>query len=504
MSDKIVKVHDLANMLEERGHRKVVLCHGVFDLLHIGHIRHFRQAREHGDILVVTLSPDRFVDKGPYRPAFDQGIRAEAVASVDCVDYVAVSEWPTAEDLLRLLRPDFYAKGAEFRDLAKDRVGKIAGELAVLEEIKAEMVFTEDIVYSSSALINRHLSNLPDELHEYMKLFRKRYGLDHILKVLDRMGSLRVLVLGETIVDEYHYCDAIGKSSKDPILAIKHVSDESFAGGAAALANHLAGFVDSVRFVSVLGGRDDREDMVAGSLSPNVTPCFFRQQDGPTIIKRRFIDRYFLQKLMEVYVMDESGLDQEEDARMRDHVSRLFDDCDLVLVADYGHGAISPAMVDLLCAKAPYLAVNTQANAGNRGFHAISRYGRADYISLALHELELEFRGKALDIHPAMDELAGRMGCKVLSVTTGAKGCAVWKAPGEFAKVPAFATRTVDRVGSGDAFLSLAALAGYLGADNEVVGFFGNVAGALAVETVGNKSPVDKKRLESFITALLK
>ena len=110
-----------------------------------------------GDVLVVTVTPDRFVDKGPGRPVFDQGLRAESIAALESVDYVAVNCWPTAEETLRLLLPNYYVKGQEFEKL-QDKTGKIQKEVEVVKEIKAEMRFTHEIVFSSSKLIKEHFS----------------------------------------------------------------------------------------------------------------------------------------------------------------------------------------------------------------------------------------------------------------------------------------------------------------------------------------------------------
>ena len=133
---KIIDLHNLRDEILElkSSGKKVVHCHGVFDLLHIGHIRHFEQAKCMGDTLVVTITPDRFVDKGPHRPAFTETLRAEAVASLDSVDFVAVNNWPTAEETLRLLRPDFYVKGSEFRNTQSDITGKIAKEEKIVRK----------------------------------------------------------------------------------------------------------------------------------------------------------------------------------------------------------------------------------------------------------------------------------------------------------------------------------------------------------------------------------
>ena len=157
---KILSLEKLAKKifgLKSRG-KKIVHCHGCFDMMHPGHIKYFQASKKMGDVLVVTLTPDQFVDKGPDRPVFDQGLRAESIAALECVDYVAVNRWSTAEETLRLLLPDYYVKGQEFEKL-QDKTGKIQKEVEVVKEIKAEMRFTHEIVFSSSKLIKDHFSD---------------------------------------------------------------------------------------------------------------------------------------------------------------------------------------------------------------------------------------------------------------------------------------------------------------------------------------------------------
>jgi len=135
--------------------KKIVLCHGCFDLMHPGHIKHFQAAKKFGDVLVVTVTPDVCVDKGPGRPAFDQQLRSESIAALECVDYVSINRWPTAEETLRLLRPDIYVKGQEFENL-EDKTGKVQKEMEVVREIGAEIKFTHEVVFSSTQLLNRY------------------------------------------------------------------------------------------------------------------------------------------------------------------------------------------------------------------------------------------------------------------------------------------------------------------------------------------------------------
>ena len=136
-SSKIKPIRDLAQTLaassDQSNNKKVVHCHGVFDLIHIGHIRHLQQARRLGDVLVVTMTPDRYVNKGPHRPAFGQDLRAEGVAALDCVDYVALNEWPTAVEAIQLLKPDIYVKGSEYGNPEGDLTGNIVPEEAAVK-----------------------------------------------------------------------------------------------------------------------------------------------------------------------------------------------------------------------------------------------------------------------------------------------------------------------------------------------------------------------------------
>lgn len=156
---KILDLQDLARIVAElKGTGKViVLCHGCFDLMHPGHIKYFQSAKQMGDILVVTLTPDEYVDKGPGRPVFNQNLRAESIAALECVSFVAINKWPTAENTLRLLRPHYYVKGQEFEKL-EDKTGKIQKEYNVLKEIGAEIRFTHEIVFSSTKLLNEYFT----------------------------------------------------------------------------------------------------------------------------------------------------------------------------------------------------------------------------------------------------------------------------------------------------------------------------------------------------------
>ncbi|MEM1109178.1 MAG: adenylyltransferase/cytidyltransferase family protein [Planctomycetota bacterium] len=145
---------DTARDHREAG-RRVVLAHGCFDLLHVGHVRYLEAARALGDILLVTVTPDRFVGKGLGRPAFPDRQRAELLAALRCVDGVAINRWPTAIETLHLLQPDVYAKGQEYADAARNPESPVGRECAAAEAHGGQLALIDTEKLSSTAILNR-------------------------------------------------------------------------------------------------------------------------------------------------------------------------------------------------------------------------------------------------------------------------------------------------------------------------------------------------------------
>jgi rfaE bifunctional protein kinase chain/domain len=337
----------------------------------------------------------------------------------------------------------------------------------------------------------------------FLAELRSRHGCDRVVDYLDRIRDLKILVVGETIIDEYVYCDAIGKSSKEPILVIKIASSERFAGGILAVANHVANFSDRVGLISFLGSSNGHEDFVHDRLSDTVDARFLMRSDSPTIVKRRYIERYFFQKLFEVYEINDDRLPKADNLKLCELLLEQLPGYDVVIVVDFGHGILSAEAIELLCAKARFLAVNAQSNAGNLGYHSISKYPRADHVSMAENEIRLEARDRRGDLREIVLELVNRMGYGRVVVTRGSHGCLCYSQDEGFVEVPPVAEKVVDRIGAGDAFLSLTAPCAALGAPLEVLGFIGNAVGAEAVATVGNREAVAKEALRRRIEGLL-
>jgi rfaE bifunctional protein kinase chain/domain/rfaE bifunctional protein nucleotidyltransferase chain/domain len=506
LPSKIKSVPDLAKLiaaLKRRG-LKVAHCHGVFDVVHPGHIRHLAAAKAEGDILVVTITADKFVDKGPGRPAFNEQLRTEALAALTCVDYVAINRAATAVDLIRNLKPDVYVKGSDYVRREDDPTGKIQEEEQAILACGGRIHFTDEITFSSSSLINAHLGVFPAETEAWLRDFRRVRSAAEVMHFLDGVRARKALVIGEPIIDEYVFCHGLGKATKDPVLAVQYRSTERHAGGALAVANHLAGLVSQVGLIAQIGEIDGHEEFIRRQLRPNVTPHFTHRRNAPTIQKRRFIDHQTDARMFELYVMDDSKPASTDVAALVDRVEEIAADYDLVVVTDYGHGMMAPAVIEAVTRAGRFLSVNTQSNAGNRGFNTISKYARADYVCLAAYELEIETRTAHASM-PELAELAGeRIDCARFTITCGKSGSVHFDRGGELVEVPALASGVVDRVGAGDTVLAVTSALVAQGAPWDIVGFVGNIAGGQAVAQFGNRQPLSRASLVKAVTALMK
>ncbi|MFH0754954.1 MAG: PfkB family carbohydrate kinase [Candidatus Omnitrophota bacterium] len=504
---KIKTINELANILDDlrKKGRKIVHCHGVFDLLHPGHIKHFESAKKQGDVLVVTVTQDKHVNKGPGRPVFNQDLRAESVAALGCVDYVAVNEWPTAVEAITLLKPSFYIKGKEYARKEKDLTGKIAEEEDAVKAAGGVIHFTDDITFSSSSLINAHFTPYPEEAKGFFQKFRQVYSAEGVIDILKKTKDLKVLVIGDIIIDEYHYCAGMGKTTKDNIIATKFLNEEVFAGGILAAANHLAGFCHDVTLLAGIGTENDYRGFIKSRLKENIKTNFYDCQGSPTVVKRRFVDPNFMNKMFEIcYLNDKDFLSAQVEDDVCAYLNEHLKAFDMVLVADFGHGLITRKIVDVLCEKAKFLAVNVQTNSSNIGFNLITKFHRADYICIDEPEIRLACQDKHSDVKDLIIQISQKLRCDKIVITRGHRGSLAYSKKDGFKLVPIFSKEVLDRIGAGDAYFSITAPCVCQGHAMETIGFIGNVVGAIKVLIVGNRSSVEPVPLYKYITTLLK
>ncbi len=503
--DKIVDLQELSKIcaaLQKEG-EKIVQCHGCFDLLHPGHIRHFESAKKYGDILVVTITPDKFVLKGPGRPVFNERLRMESIAALSCVDYVSLNKWETAIDTIKLLKPDFYVKGGDYSDLDSDLTGNIRLEEEAVEAVGGKIKFTNEITFSSTELINAHYSLLPDNVKDYLSDFGKKYTAKEIIRMMQKFKNLKVLIIGDAIIDEYCYCTALGKVEKAPIIATKFEQTLQFAGGSLAIANHIAEFCENLELISLLGEKNSMREFIDRNLNKNIKRTLFFKSGAQTTSIKRFIERFQDRKMFEIAFFDDSLIKESLENEILNHLNGDIRNYDLVLIADFGHGFITKNIANYITDNARFVSVNTQTNSRNYGFNYITKYKNVDYISVDEHELRLPLSDRYSKIEDLIIEIHEKVGCPKINITLGDKG-SIFYQNGKFHFAPIFSTNVLDTVGAGDAVLSITTMCAYANFPPEIIPFVGNCVGALAVQILGNKEPIKPIHLYKFMTGILK
>ena len=458
---------------------------------------------------MVTATADVFCKKGPSRPIISEDLRVENLAALECIDHVAVIHAPTAVETIREIRPDVYAKGSDYRDPDADLTGKIVDEQKAIEEVGGRLVFTDELTLSSSGLINRHFHGITPEIRNFVDGFRTEFQTDRILEAIQKLEKLRVMVIGEAIIDRYTFTEPLGQTGKGPFLAVRYDYSEDYAGGALAVANHIAAVAGKVTVVSGIGDpaveEADYEKFMRSRLRSNVKAEFFRFGEARTVVKERFVDAE-LSKFFEVYYFNEEPhAKQEEEKRICGFLEKSLPEYDVVIVPDYGNGLISKPIIETICRGARFLAVNTQINSGNRGYHVVTRYPRADFVALNEPELRLASHNRHDSIEQLARETSTKLKARHITVTRGSKGLLTFDRERDaFHSVPGLATRVVDRVGAGDAYLAFAATCLGGGIEGKISTFVGAAAAALDLQIVGNRENIEATSLLKFITALLK
>lgn len=276
----------------------------------------------------------------------------------------------------------------------------------------------------------------------------------NIAEVLDKAAHKRVLFIGEEISDVYHYGNILMRPAKEPILCMETKASEAFQGGVIAAAKHAETFCETVHIVSTHRVR-----------------------------KERYIEQAHTRKLFETY----SG-----NGELERPVIPPLEYYDVVIVTDYGHGMMTPELVEKVCAEAKFLAVNVQANAGNYGFNLATKYPRADYLCVSEQEARLATQNRHGAIVDSLEELA----CIAprVAITLGKEGSI---GTGNV-RVPASVGPVIDTMGAGDAFFAITSL---VAAEAQMADLLriGNAAGKLKAQTVGHRKAVTKNELIAYL-----
>ncbi|MFP3153781.1 PfkB family carbohydrate kinase [Lachnospiraceae bacterium ZAX-1] len=503
---KIVTKKEYIDLKLELEGKSVILCHGVFDLVHPGHVIHFEEAKALGDILVVSVTAEKYVRKGPGRPYFKDDLRLKFLSALEPVDYVMLSENYTVDDIIEIVEPDFYVKGQEYAKAEDDITGKIKDEVELVRSHGGDVYYTSGEVFSSTKLINRALPSLPDEVKAFVGAFKRNYSFDDIKYYMEKIEHLKILVIGDVILDEYVYCHVQGLMSKDMGYSTRYKRSEQYLGGSVAIAKHVASFNDNVSLMSVVGHEEAIHSRLLNELSSNMRLALEYSDKFETIIKQRFVtENEKREELHKIFAINNLPMpvviDEDTMVRFRCAIKEKIEPYDLVLLCDFGHGLIDAQTMEIIQEKAKFLAINCQTNSSNHGLNLITKYHRADAFTLDQQELKLAMKSESLDEKILLQQLAEHLHAKGW-LTRGAKG-AVGVSDKEVHECPAMTLQVKDTIGAGDAFFSVASLCATVDAPVEIGTFMGNIAGALAANIIGNKESIDKVNVLKYASTVL-
>jgi len=483
---KIVGFDVLPQLRQRFADRKIVHCHGAFDLVHIGHLTHLEEAKALGDVLVVTITADRHITK-KRSVTFTEDRRARQVAALEIVDYVAIVDEPTALSAIAALHPDFYVKGPEYADLTLDKSRSIFHEMQLLAAYGGRIHFTTGETFSSTKLAHFLLAApeaaqrdplLRNDRILFRDISERGFTLDQLKGFLSRAGSLRTCVIGETVVDEWVDVALTNLSTQSRCVAGIETGRVRQIGGAGIVSLHLANFVHDVRCCT---------NVVDADWPRNVTVARLAAGD---LVETRFVDR---DSGRPVFKTKKLALAAGDDRELPD-----FDDYDLVLIADFGHGLLDAAALNQRIARRrrAAVAVMAQVNSSNFGYNLPLKYSGADYYSLNRLEAELCLHQRGLALDQLADRCADVLKAGAVSVSDGADGVIV-KIGAERVHLPSLSVSVVDTIGCGDAHFALSSAAIAVGLPAPLAALVGSIAAAAMTQRRCNEAPVSE---QEFLT----
>ena len=468
---------------------RVIMCHGVFDIVHPGHVRHLLYAKSKADILIASLTADRWVDKGMHRPHVPEHLRAMNLAAFEMVDYVIIDDERDALGLIRFIQPDYFANGFEYADASHAATAEEARALAVY---RGELIFTPgDVVMSSTRVLNEYAR--PSLGFEKLRAVMERYGVtfDRLRSTLDGFAGKRVHVVGDTIVDSMTHTSLIGSAGKTPTLSVLHEARADYAGGAAVVAKHIARAGADVQFTTVLGD-DELSELVVDELDREVIVHDVAiDPTRPTVNKNVIVCGGY--RLLKIDTLDNRSIGDEILKKMTGSVALRR--ADAVIFSDFRHGVFNRRTIPAFIEAIPRGALRCADSQVASRWGNVVDFTRFDLITPNEREARFALGDQDSPLRPLASALYDRAGCGLLILKLGERGVLACRSReheslDSFFAIDSFATHCIDPVGAGDAMLAYATLAMLVGernaASDVIAVIIGSCASAVECEREGN------------------
>ena len=465
--------------------RKVIMCHGVFDVVHPGHVRHLLYAKSKADILVASLTADRHIEKGHYRPHVPQDLRALNLAAFELVDYVVIDEHATPLENIKIIQPDYFAKGYEYN--ANEKVHpKTQQELDLVESYGGKVIFTPgDIVYSSSSLIN--LAPPQIQMEKLLSVMEDgKVTFADLRHTLEQMASRRVHIVGDTIVDSYTHCAMIGGQTKTPTMSVLFERKIDYIGGAAIVAKHMKAAGAHVVFSTVLGEDPYKDFVLEGLAEAGVETRAVIDSTRPTVNKNAIVANDY--RLLKIDTLDNRSISDSILDQLTHSVAIVA--ADAVVFSDFRHGMFNRRTIPTLCEAIPATAYKVADSQVASRWGNITEFQGFDLVTPNEREARFALADQDSNIAVLSESLCDAAKCRMLILKLGPRGVVVRSLDladeNSFFVVDSFVSRLVDAVGAGDALLAYSTLAMLASGNPVVAAILGNMAAACECEVDGN------------------
>jgi cytidyltransferase-like protein len=480
--------------------KRVIMCHGVFDVVHPGHVRHLLYAKSKADILVASITADRHIAKGLHRPHVPQDLRAVNLAAFEVVDYVVIDKNEKPLENLKIIQPDYFAKGFEYT--ASGLPPKTAEEAEVVQSYGGEIIFTPgDIVYSSTNLINLAPPNIRLE-KLLIEMERAGITFDDLRKTLDQMVGCRVHVVGDTIVDSYTHCAMIGGQTKTPTMSVLFERKADYVGGAAIVAKHIKAAGGKVVFSTVLGN-DAYKDFVLKDLAADgIDVRAVVDPSRPTVNKNAIVVAGY--RLLKVDTLDNRSI---SDQILNDMTRTIHDvPTDAVVYADFRHGIFNRRTIPEFIRALPAGCFKVADSQVASRWGNITDFRGFDLITPNEREARFAMGDQDSGIRPLASNVYDAAACKLLILKLGERGVLACRSADHesldsYFVIESFVERLVDAVGAGDALLAYATLAMLATRNEAIATILGALAAAVECECDGN-IPVTPDNVRTKIDAV--
>ena len=483
---KIKTVEDLAILLGDLPRqKKVIMCHGVFDVVHPGHLRHLLYAKTKADILVASITADRHISKGAHRPHVPQDLRALNLAAFELVDYVVIDHNATPIANLQKIKPDFFAKGYEYT--SSGLPPKTQEEIEVLRSYGGEIIFTPgDIVYSSSRLIDL----APPSIKLEKLLTAMDAGgitFDSLRHALASFSGMKVHVVGDTIVDSYTHAAMIGGQTKTPTMSVLYERRDDYIGGAAIVAEHLRAAGAKVTFSTVLGDDAFRDFVLDGMTKSDIECNAIIDPTRPTTNKNAIVTGGY--RLLKIDTLDNRSISDEVVAKLQHAIAS--GDHDSVVFSDFRHGIFNRRTIGKLISAIPEGVFKVADSQVASRWGNITDFQNFDLITPNEREARFALGDQDSGVRPLASSLYDAARCKTLILKLGERGVITChnnnhESIESYTVVDSFVDRVVDAVGAGDALLAYATLAKRATGSDIIATILGSLAAACECEVDGN------------------